>query len=534
MKTDIVILTLLMMAVIFANSANSATAAIPLIDNVSFLQETDGSGQVVVSYDLFDADGDAVTVTLRASRDGGLTWDLSCDTVTGDVGSGVLSGTGKTIVWDFGADYPGFFSDQVMVRVTGGDGDPPFGPFTNYIAIGNSLTSGFMDGGLHIAGQTTSFPQLIADAMGYQADSFAQPLVASPGIGTSAAPPGYAAGVFYFNGSGIGLLGLTPLGEVANLLLNVSLPVPYSNLGVPGATTSDVLHCTSAANSQVPGNIYFDFILRNQFLGDQPMIEQSISRGPTLVTCWVGNNDVLTGATSGEPMVGVNMTPTAEFAAMYDSILDGIAEQVVADFGWAPVILTANIPPISNVPYFIPVDLFETMIGVPYPYEEDPVYVLFPGLSYVAGGQPPLPSHLTLDAGEVAVIEGLIAEYNEVIAEASANRGLLVYDVHSEISEFSPMQASHFFTLLSSGMDIATAAEMTEFSLDGIHPNNHGYAKVAQGFLDLINSEFGTSYEAPNDLVWDPTYGAAVTEVDSPLLTSEAAEAMTNLFKKAD
>jgi hypothetical protein len=531
MKTNIVILTLLLTAVL---SVNSAWAAMPLIENVSFVQETDGSGQVVINYDLFDADGDAVTITLRASGDGGLTWDLICDTVSGDAGSGVLSGTGKTIVWYFGVDYPNFFSDQVMVRVMADDGVPSSGPFANYIAIGNSLTSGYMDGGLHIAGQTTSYPQLIADALGYQADSFSQPMVASPGIGSSAAPPGYVAGVFYFNGSGIGLLGLTPIVEVPSLLLNVTWPVPYSNLGVPGATTSDVLNCTSSANSQVPGNPYFDIILRNSYFDDLTMTEQAISRGPTLVTCWIGNNDILNGATSGEPMVGVNITPTAEFSVMFETILDRTAEQVMTEFGWAPVMITANIPSISNVPYFIPVELFEVMIGSPYPYEENPVYVLFPALSYVAGGQPPLPSYLTLDEGEVAVIEGMIAEYNAVIASASAQRSIMLYDVHLEMAEFSPSQKAHLFTLLGSGMDMVTAAETTEFSLDGIHPNNHGYANLAQGFLNQINSEFGTSFEVPTDLVWDPTYGVPVTEMDSPQVTSEAAQAMTNLFNKIE
>ncbi|MBK7703505.1 MAG: hypothetical protein IPI34_11785 [bacterium] len=75
--------------------------------------------------------------------------------------------------------------------------------FSNYVAIGNSLTAGFMDGGLVRNGQVNSYPQLIASALGYPAGSFMQPLIAMPGIGsTTLVDANYAAGVLHSDGTG--------------------------------------------------------------------------------------------------------------------------------------------------------------------------------------------------------------------------------------------------------------------------------------------------------------------------------------------
>jgi len=77
-------------------------AADPVVSNVSMTQRTDGSGLVDVFFDVSDADGDTLAVTLHLSDDGGATWDFPVLNVSGDVGLGVLPGTGRQIVWDAG------------------------------------------------------------------------------------------------------------------------------------------------------------------------------------------------------------------------------------------------------------------------------------------------------------------------------------------------------------------------------------------------------------------------------------------------
>ena len=119
---------------------------------------------------------------------------------------------------------------------TGQVNDPgPADASTPYVAIGNSLTAGFMDSGLMKAGQANSYPMIVATQMGLNKDTFTQPWVEFPGIGTTTKgiPGGMVAGVLHYNGSTVIPRGLTPSDEVAGLLLAVTQPTQYHNLGVP-------------------------------------------------------------------------------------------------------------------------------------------------------------------------------------------------------------------------------------------------------------------------------------------------------------
>ena len=103
-----------------------ATAAVPQVTNVLAVQRS-GTKLVDVTYDLYDADGHAMTVALYISSDGGVSFPIQCVTVTGDVGAGILSGTGRHIEWDAGIDYPGHVGDTYAPKVTADDGQAPTG-----------------------------------------------------------------------------------------------------------------------------------------------------------------------------------------------------------------------------------------------------------------------------------------------------------------------------------------------------------------------------------------------------------------------
>jgi len=95
----------------------SAQNTAPVVTNVTFAERTDSSFIVDINYDVTDAENDTMTVTMLVSTDAGQNWGFSANNITGDVGAGILSGTGKHIVWNFGAEHPQFFSDQVKVRI---------------------------------------------------------------------------------------------------------------------------------------------------------------------------------------------------------------------------------------------------------------------------------------------------------------------------------------------------------------------------------------------------------------------------------
>ncbi|MBK8168101.1 MAG: hypothetical protein IPK64_19315 [bacterium] len=76
--------------------------------------QAQGSGRFTAIWDVtYDLDlpvcDMAVTVSMFLSTDSGASYPNPCAAVTGDVGAGVLPGTGKSIVWDAGAD-PGLSS----------------------------------------------------------------------------------------------------------------------------------------------------------------------------------------------------------------------------------------------------------------------------------------------------------------------------------------------------------------------------------------------------------------------------------------
>ncbi|MCK6649670.1 MAG: hypothetical protein L6Q66_08440 [Bacteroidia bacterium] len=85
----------------------------------------DGSKMVDITYDVFDAQGQTMTVTITASSDSGATWNLPITQVTGAVGSGITNGTGKIIVWNAGAEIPNFYSATVQIRITADDNYVP-------------------------------------------------------------------------------------------------------------------------------------------------------------------------------------------------------------------------------------------------------------------------------------------------------------------------------------------------------------------------------------------------------------------------
>lgn len=103
----------------YAQSANFSIDTVnPVVSNVSASQNS-GLNTVNITYDLSDTNNS--TIEIDVSQDGGATWTVTDTSVTGNVGSGVTSGTGKTITWDAGADFSGQSQSDMRVRVRATD-----------------------------------------------------------------------------------------------------------------------------------------------------------------------------------------------------------------------------------------------------------------------------------------------------------------------------------------------------------------------------------------------------------------------------
>jgi len=117
-----------LLTVIIIMFASTLMAANPVVENVSFQQTQDGTGTVLISFDLSDADGDLMDITLNASSNGGLTWNVQCDSLVGAVGEDITAGTNKVIFWFAGNDYPETYLNNLVFRILADDNFGPGSP----------------------------------------------------------------------------------------------------------------------------------------------------------------------------------------------------------------------------------------------------------------------------------------------------------------------------------------------------------------------------------------------------------------------
>jgi len=93
-----------------------------LVVSNAHAQQREGTFLVDITYDVEDAEGDEMTISVQVSDDGGKTFNVPAKTFTGDIGSGITSGKDKHIVWDAGADAPHIFGSSFCANIIADDG----------------------------------------------------------------------------------------------------------------------------------------------------------------------------------------------------------------------------------------------------------------------------------------------------------------------------------------------------------------------------------------------------------------------------
>lgn len=245
-------------------------------------------------------------------------------------------------------------------EVTNGSYSAGEANFTSYVAIGNSLTSGYMDGTVSRVNQTYSFPNTLAK-------QFA--LVG----GGAFEQPSYEDDI---NNTGGFLLAGTQITST-RLVLNVGKPVPgpepikgtptmdiskfqakaYNNMGVPGAKSFHVLapgYGNIAGVAIGKANPYF---VRHATSPTATILGDAMTKAPTFFTNWIGNMDVLAYATSGGAGVNQlgNLNPASYgpdditdpnvFASAYSTIVNTLTSNGAKG-------VVATIPNVTSIPYF--------------------------------------------------------------------------------------------------------------------------------------------------------------------------------------
>ena len=115
--------------------------------------------------------------------------------------------------------------------------------FSNYVALGNSLTSGYADGALYLSGQQNSFPSILAEKFSavQETGEFIQPLVNdnNGGLllgGNQITENRFVLAVGASGPSPARYTGAQPTTEVSNKFAG-----PVNNMGVPGAKSYHLL-----------------------------------------------------------------------------------------------------------------------------------------------------------------------------------------------------------------------------------------------------------------------------------------------------
>ena len=397
------------------------------------------------------------------------------------------------------------------------------------LSLGNSLSAGFMNNGLRYEGQVAGFSNLVAKSVFNK--SGLEPFMVMPlvrgapqggmGVSSTPGPNGELQGTLYVSPQGI-TQDAYPAGTSArDLLLSLLATAPYENLGVPGATTKDLLDATSSSTSQIPGNVFFDAVLRNEVLygplnpGErwktimeqaQEVAESPYNQRKELLMFWIGGNDVLGGTLGGNPVVGVNVTP----AGVYEAMLTALTPQLKA--AAYPQTVMLNIPDVTSLPYVTTIPAQITIPSGPtiaWTTDEDDVqFVLLPaqpllftpqGLpnpDYLPGGDKSLPGNLTLTAAEVAAVRAEIAGYNAAIAAAAEANGWALGDVNQALGDLpaNPAEPNKLFPFLPSVLPPPGQNVNSAFSLDGVHPSEKGYGLIANVVVDALNETYGTNY----------------------------------------
>ena len=366
--------------------------------------------------------------------------------------------------------------------------------FTSFVAIGNSLTAGVADGALYKDSQKNSFPNLIAKMA--EVDDFEQPIMGGNGFSFNESEGRLSLNIFTDPPS----IDFLPAGTENNRNLNRA----YNNLGIPLIRAEQLYTATTAVEAD--SNHFVDKILQGS---GRTAIEEALSLDPTLITLWVGSNDVLESATLGLADNNSSYTPSSEFFTHLNNIITQLTD------GTNAPIFIANIVDITDLPYFTSLPSSITIGGnQTYLFGEcennvireltDDDIVLFWALpdylnlltSRDISVATALNDTLVLDVEEKAEIQIIIDQFNDIIKNvANSNNQLHLVDMYSIFNDIADNGytidgTNHTADLIyfdANGL-LNLNLLTTLFSYDALHPNKFGYASFANSFIEVINS----------------------------------------------
>ncbi|UUV20359.1 SGNH/GDSL hydrolase family protein [Paenimyroides aestuarii] len=230
--------------------------------------------------------------------------------------------------------------------------------FSSYVALGNSLTAGFMDGTMYRSGQQYSFPNLLAKQFAVVGGgAFTQPSFGDDtndlgGLLFMGQKIANTRLILNMSAGGPESLTGTPTIEVSELQAKA-----YNNMGVPLAKSFHLLAPGYGNLANMASGTANPYFVRHATSPNTTILSDAMSLNPTFFTNWIGSNDVLSYATSGG--VGVNqegnlnpatygsndITDPQVFASAYSTIINTLTSNGAKG-------VVATIPYVTSIPHF--------------------------------------------------------------------------------------------------------------------------------------------------------------------------------------
>ncbi|WP_018341811.1 SGNH/GDSL hydrolase family protein [Cytophaga aurantiaca] len=398
---------------------------------------------------------------------------------------------------------------------------------STYVAVGNSITSGYADNALYYDGQQVSYAKLISEQFArIGAGEFKQPLVDPTSVGIGAS--GGAKLILAPHADCLGNTSLAPVpaatsGDLSIFASNIyASSGPFNNMGVPGAKSITTIYpgYGNPANGFGNFNPFFTRMASNP--ASASMLSDAMLQSPTFFTLFIGSNDVLLYALAGGASDAI--TPTAGAAGTgFDASMDAIVATLTSGGAKGAI---ANVPDITSVPYFTTVpynglvltsqlqvdglNAAYAPLGITFHLGQNPFIIAdaaAPGgkrqitssefvlLSVPQdslkckqwGSVKAIPNAYVLTASEISNIQTAVSNYNTKIKNLAATYGLAFVDVNKFLTQVETGVVYNGVTLST------TFVSGGAFSLDGVHLTPIGNAMLANEFLKAINATYGST-----------------------------------------
>lgn len=400
--------------------------------------------------------------------------------------------------------------------------------FTKTIAVGGNYMAGYQDGSLYLKGQRLCIPALLTEQFKLVGGSiFNQVLMPDDkGLGLNTKPWEswfVSASQLRYKTDCKGVSALSPVKSQ----LPMALATPYltgmagnsnHNISVPYADIFDYFDPAFGEVFSSTGNKnpYYNRIASTP--GTSTMYSDAKAQNATFFTAWIGMEDIYNFASSGG--TSGSIPSAADFSMYLDSLLKGITANGAKG-------VLANIPGLRNFPFYTLIgwdnavlvrqsqadSLNDSYAGLDHIHFEigrngfvidDPLHPS--GVRQLHNDEfitlsVPLDSmkcekygligatihdRYNLDSAELFEIDQSIMAYNAIIAQKASQYNLALVDMHT------------WFNSVKSGIKWDGADLNTTFvsggffSLDGYHPNQKGYALIANEFIKAINGKYNS------------------------------------------